>query len=345
MAKLIKSRLDKGIAIEYQNGRYLDSLAGLFAIQSECAAVAFYEGVFLVSYNNSATTLTQDKIKEIVEFLNNGDSQKIPLLSRYLMFNSDFRDQLENENKKSVGDKNIEFFCSFIKTNRPLLETNCYSNQGVKDAFTTKKFPVPEVGAINFEKGLAVQRIDGLLRVINEKEEVFKQVVSQYMKILTTLKESMQPQVKQLKELLIRPLQDVEKIYYYFGSQIEKKKIEVEFLPNNESVHAEVNIAQKFPCGGKDFYIGVSKLCCVPCDDTLDAYHYGHRGTHGILFEKWNSPAKQFDTLVSKIKATQQADAKALSMLHRSLSYDNFESSLPDFFKMKEELGLVGDSE
>lgn len=345
MAKLIKSRLDKGIAIEYQNGRYLDSLAGLFAIQSECAAVAFYEGVFLVSYNNSATTLTQDKIKEIVEFLNNGDSQKIPLLSRYLMFNSDFRDQLENENKKSVGDKNIEFFCSFIKTNRPLLETNCYSNQGVKDAFTTKKFPVPEVGAINIEKGLAVQRIDGLLRVINEKEEVFKQVVSQYMKILTILKESIQPQVKQLKELLIRPLQDVEKIYYYFGLQIEKKKIEVEFLPNNESVHAEVNIAQKFPCGGKDFYIGVSKLCCVPCDDTLDAYHYGHRGTHGILFEKWNSPAKQFDTLVSKIKATQQADAKALSMLHRSLSYDNFESSLPDFFKMKEELGLVGDSE
>jgi len=345
MAKLIKSRLDKGTAIEYQNGRYLDSLAGLFAIQSECAAVAFYEGVFLVSYNNSATALTQDKIKEIVEFLNNGNSQKIPLLSRYLMFNSDFRDQLENENRKSVNSKEIELLCSLIKTNRPLLETNCYSNQGVKDAFTTKKFPVPEVGAINTEKGFAVQRIDGLVRVISQKENVFDEVISQYMKTLETLKGSIQPQVKQLKELLIRPLQDVEKICYYFSSKIEKKKIEVEFLPNNESVHAEVNIAQKFPCGGKDFYIGVSKLCCVPCDETLNTYHYEHRGTHGILFDKWNSPAKQFDTLVRKIEATQQADTKALSMLHRSLSYDTFESYLPDFLRMKEELGLVGDSE
>jgi hypothetical protein len=331
---------DKHKSYSYDS-RYLDSLASMFAVQAPCAAIVFFHNKFFLSYNSDANLITTNQQKEIELLIQT--KKKGELITRYLTFNSEFKDLIKNqaEHNSELDKKLVEEIKSFykkIQNNKQILEKHCYSNSAIKTAFTVD-FPEPTISAIEETKSILGKKLEAVEAIIAKKEDFFREIYVQYFTILNQLK---QCNDIVLKQLFLRPLQDVEKVLYH----LEKTGINVtiEILRNSENLHAEVNISQKFPCLGEN-YIGVSRLCCAPCNDTLTVYKYDHRGTHGICDSDWKPPAKQFEELVQalELKKTSADLTTQLYGEHRRLSIDEFELQLSEFYQLKTDLSLIGE--
>ena len=110
-----------------------------------------------------------------------------------------------------------------------------------------------------------------------------------------------------LKAMMIRPLQDIEKLCWHFKNH-GPSNIEFEILENPRKLHPEVNIAIEYPRMG-DIYIGISQLCCGACDIILNEFSYRHRGCHGLCFpDQWVSPARLYDDLMQKLYERRTSD-------------------------------------
>lgn len=132
----------------------------------------------------------------------------------------------------------------------------------------------------------------------------------------------------ELKELLIRPLQDCFKIKDYIskGYSIDKFIL----IDNKNGVHADINIADNFPLTKPD-YVGVSRLACGYCHDYLSKKEILHRGTHGIIDPKWkmNLPSPEEEDFKENIlKHTQEVEKGSEPIQHRRLSFDYFEKDI-----------------
>lgn len=142
-----------------------------------------------------------------------------------------------------------------------------------------------------------------------------------------------------LAKILIRPLQDVEKLSYYLKYRMSQEglsNIKVEIVPNVELEtdkvkHAEANLGKEF-IGQDDLYIGVSKLCCGLCDNLLSSkYRFDYRGTHGTCSSDWGAPIHSCIGFRDKVYArsagiNQAGRGQQLSEQHRILSSDDLKS-------------------
>ena len=147
------------------------------------------------------------------------------------------------------------------------------------------------------------------------------------MKQYDTLLKSKKKKDIEIKEQILRPVQDVEKVLYSMknGYSIAGYKI----LDNKEGLHAEYNIKLHFPFVDKaNNYIGVTKLCCGFCHQYLLSKGYKHRGTHGVCDGNWDMlySSPQFEDFKAKVlfKSTR-LNRSNQPFEWRRLSTDNFE--------------------
>jgi len=157
----------------------------------------------------------------------------------------------------------------------------------------------------------------------------------------------------EFNSMLVRPMQDITKILHYFK---DISKFECDTIDeNNENIHAELNLAFNFPLLDKHtYYIGVSKLCCVPCDHMLNKFGYLHRGTHSIYFKNDDKlpTMKQKQYFMEELKniysnknnkyiQNTPSDICNTWNQHRRLSNDYaVERQIVELFELKKNLGL-----
>jgi len=350
-AFILKDVIDNWNDHPFSNGRYLDSLSGILAIQGPCAAVTFYNGKFFVSYNSSPTDPTQNILREVVPLLVQKSVKE--LLPYYLIFNTEFTKTIENyidhniEELRKCDPQLIKGLLRWIKSIEDYknnLEKICYSNQELEEVYKTKPKAVLSDTALDTLRENINSKFEIISKVIHDKPRKFEEIFSQYIQFMNSV--SVLIDDKDFKSILIRPLQDIEKACHYLKTLDD---VQFEIIENPRKVHAEVNIAKEFPCIGK-VYIGVSKLCCGACDETLDLYGYLHRGTHGVCFpEDWVAPAKQFDDTIEILLLSKQKDVLSkdpvLQKLTRQLSFDDFEKEIGNFYQLKTRLLLRGEKE
>jgi len=167
------------------------------------------------------------------------------------------------------------------------------------------------------------------------------------LKKYTQLAHSTKAKDIEIKELLLRPLQDVNKVLHKTLNEYRIENYVV--LDNKENLHAEYNISLYFPKVGlvDSYYIGVSKLSCGFCHTYLKLQGYEIRGTHGVCApNKWRmnlSPqSKDFkDQILLGLSEIEDEDAP---LQYRRLSIDSFErKELQELYQLKRDLGLNRD--
>lgn len=131
-------------------------------------------------------------------------------------------------------------------------------------------------------------------------------------------------------ELFLRPLQDSYKLYSVLK---EEENLKFNVVDNVNELHAEYNLSKLFDRVDTldNNYIGISKLSCGYCHNSLEYSHHEHRGTHGVCDNKWkmSSLIPTFgDKFKSSIPAIKEFNQEELPVQYRKLSMDDFESEL-----------------
>lgn len=349
-----KSFVVKDVCDHWKNytyhDRYLDALAGIFAVQKPCAAIVYFSTTqkFYLSYNAEATDSTRDKIGIIRQTLNdfNRKEQVEHLLFLYIAYNTDFKGYL-SQNYKIF--ENIDVYGSIssneIRTskedNRKKVEEDL-KQEIIKLIGTINNINKQSKKSINPEKIKSLkEQKEGDPPISNNDSYLVTQytnAIGSYNRLLTLLSD-IEPLDKsddflKLSQFLLRPLQDIEKVVFYLkGRSISVKQDgDIIVIDNPNRAHAEVNLAKEF--SHLKIYIGVSRLCCGICDYLLDdIYHHKHRGTHGTCDDGWSAPSIQFQNTFKELheKSTnfdQTTLNKQFSKQHRKLSHDNLPALL-----------------
>jgi len=399
--------------------RYMDSLASIFAVQKPVTAIAYFPPTqkFYLSYNTEASPIAVKKINIIQKWLNKSSEeilQKTSLLFLYITYNTDFKENLEklkSPDKIFINIDNDQCIITSDYVNKTpeeikrILFIQLEKKEQRKQKLDEKEKEITLkindlVGSIsNFNKLkqpidpdtiLQLQKDEGAGNFLSPRNknllESYKTAISSYFKLLYLLKEvdtsDKSNDFFDFAKVLLRPLQDVEKVLYYLdlthGLYSEQSKameltlapmltnlfdttmpnksgyiktdiqlilgylygVIVEPLANPNSAHAEVNLAREFP-HLRDFYIGVSRLCCGLCDHLLDEiYHHKHCGTHGTADDGWHPPLIQFSNVFEELRSKstnfhhmklddQQITLnRQVSKQHRQLSHDNLQALL-----------------
>lgn len=295
--------------------RFLDAIAGVFHIQSNCCAVLKYESKLYFSYNSQITTQNQKRIDLIKNFLidreaegsADPDSYTTALLIVHLVFSVDFKN-LVKVNRNHIPDlrAKLEDFLQLVQTTEKSID----------------------------------QRLKGGLVPIPAILQLGAKVVDNYNEILNSLVGNIN------LTSFFRPKQDVNKVMYFYKNNLNASQIStLEILDNKNTLHAEYNISTHFPKSNlltsEENYIGVSKLSCGYCHKSLIDDGYNHRGTHGVCDEAWNMATPQEQRFKDSLPSLKNAPAPTEIPQYRTLSTDSFEEEIQDFFQHKELLGLI----
>lgn len=346
--------------------RYLDAMASIFAVQSPCAAIAYFtkKQKFYLSYNANAAPNALSKITLIQGCLNapNNINQQEFLLFLYLAYNTDFSDALsgsynifeptdvykykisdsDSSDSNSRVQTTIDAFSARVQALSIKTQKQDEIAQKVKDQIDLLVSGIQEINGpkrsiidpreieTRKSKIAAKSKISG-----NDSFSVvlYDKVLGSYNALLRLLSEdNIEIEDKsedffELARILLRPLQDVEKVLYYLNpdhlamksellciftqpSMVSTKdqvqdiveliaeytirNVDVEVIASQtiesgKTVHTESNLGKLFR--DTDLYIGISRLCCGICDHLLTSkYYLEHRGTHGTCDPKWGAP-------------------------------------------------------
>jgi hypothetical protein len=288
------NRIDNHGNFEY-NHRYLDSAASILNIASPVAITHQINGLqrtFIYSTNSNFTPLRQcyDALARDVlqNLITRNEAPENPIgnnilgncLMFYLTFNNDFYSGLRYISKSLDNEQNqllqqIDFFRIDIGHTRLLFRNNFQQHQenNLNLLFGLNNLPADEL-------------------------------INQYIDIKNDLLNL------DLDEHLIRkfckPFHVISKLYSYFQSaNIIVNTINFNLLPNNNNLHAEVNVVNHslnnplIPQNNAEIivlanaiqqqinieYIGISKLCCARCDLFLTITNIPHRGAHPVVYD------------------------------------------------------------
>jgi hypothetical protein len=351
--------------------RYLDALASIFAVQNPCAAITYFPITqkFYLSYNAEATKDTHKKIGIIQQTLNAFDriDQVEQLLFLYIAYNTDFKNHLLQDYKifenidvyrYSISRNEIGNISDIIQTkfdkfiaNLDAIEHKKTQQHKIEQVIrieidtlveTINRINQPKKSTIDPEKIKSLKEQKGKGEEISKNDSYsvlqYETAINSYNHLLELLsmldKSDKSDDFFKLSQILLRPLQDVEKVIFYLKqNQIPISSDDIMIIANPNSAHTEVNLAKEFS-HLKEFYIGVSRLCCGICDYLLDdIYHHKHRGTHGTCDDGWSAPSIQFQNTFEELreKSTnfdQTTLNQQLSKQHRKLSHDNLSALL-----------------
>eukprot|EP01041_Mallomonas_annulata_P012966 gene12966-27369_t len=338
----------------FESSRYLDTIAALLAIQKPCTAVAYYNNTFIVSYNSSPSEVTENILKDITTLLKQRKSN-IELIPYYLLFNNDFQNALSNhvfhlQNPAEYGHvfNMLKAYIYNTSTVKFELENRCFTVQEVNDILKNKFtsiIPYTELDIINNSINKRLTEVSNTMKNKNKIMNKFTESYFDILKLLETIDD------EQLRQIMIRPYQDTVKACGYFEKLVSPcKEIMFDILQNPRKIHAEVNIAKEYPFMLESNYIGISKLCCGACHNTLEQYKYKHRGSHGVIFpDDWIPPVRQLEDMIEHLHRSKKADVvtndQVLRNLGRQLSTDDFETQFGEFYDLKRKLLVKNDNE
>lgn len=286
-------KLDNWRHISYQD-RILDALANLFCVFTDCAAVVQYKGTLYLSFN--AQVFSKDlarvnhEIKAITTCIHTGSIEQ--LLSLHLLLNSNFMEFVKNQIRHEAPGPlkdSLSQLKAIYTSLKPKLQSSAQS-----DCFNP----------------------DDYLAVHNAYRDVLLQLLHQQ-------------KAKDVVEQLLRPLQDVVKVYHCTNGE-DFAFQDVKILDNKDGAHAEYNITMHFPLTKylESSYIGISKLCCGFCHEYLSAMGYHHRGTHGWCDQKWKLLSPQDREFKEQLYKKYHAHPANPPEQRSDLSDDEFEGDM-----------------
>ena len=239
----------------------------------------------------------------------------------YLSFNK--VEQGTNQNtlniiKKHLDNDNRDFLFPTLLCNTALAEQTLYST------------PLAKKMKLNLET-VRGKLFAGAKKNISGQNIITEQDKTTLLKLQEELFASYNSKDQKLIKVLLRINQDVSKIIFY------KKNTNIDFqlIDNPKELHAELAVLSwiKEHKLGKLHYIGISKLSCYLCTETLDELDISYRGSHGKLYlNKWVFPDKlfskkdadeKFQTLITKIDAHRTKhwqEADTLITINKKLS-------------------------
>lgn len=288
------SKLDNWRHISYQD-RILDALANLFCVFTDCAAVVQYKDTLYLSFNaqvfSKDLARVNNEIKAITTCIRSGSIEQ--LLSIHLLFNSNFmefvKNQIRHEAPGALKDSLSQFKATYVSL-KPRLQSSVQS-----DSFN----------------------LDDYLAVYNAYHDVLLQL------------HLYQQKAQDIVEQLLRPLQDVVKVYRCTNGE-DFAFQDVKILDNKDGVHAEYNITIHLALTKylESSYIGISKLCCGFCHEYLNVMGYHHRGTHGWCDQKWKLLGPQDQEFKEQLYKKYHAHPANPPEQRSDLSDDEFERDM-----------------
>jgi hypothetical protein len=285
--------VDRHAEINYEN-RFLDSLSGILHFTSECSAVAYHGGGMVLSYNKSIPPPHAAGVQ--------------------MRQTTAFEEGLLNQLKVSVSDATPDISRLtglYVMSNKSFIQELRGINNGIGQDHPSSQF------------------MTALSELIRGSQEEFKTAIregksidalctaayTQYRELLNSLPgTALNPEHKMQ---LLRPLQDCVKACDHIRRNPDTRVhiMHMELLRNDTGLHAEHNIHTYAP--GTP-YIGIAKLSCGYCNETLGHDVLNHRGTHGVVDSRWK-PDEQRNKLRDRL---HHAQLEAPRAQHRRLSTD-----------------------
>lgn len=274
--------------------RYLDSLARLMTSNEKCVAVCKPGGELLVASNSELPEYAKTYINILQAYLNEPNKENYK--------------QLELEAQQQVSDKITAGKDIEIERNYGFLEKDSTTHSLYKSIKTHYRSGTKEtLDQVIHECNMIISLERGLI-----DKETFRDVSS-----------------------IIRPLIDTQVLVNEINkdqNQLLKQAIQegkVHYVEGETGKHAEVKISERLyntrdSMTNGEYYIGITKLTCGPCDMALETFAEAtgkdiklrYAGTHGGTYRSWQMPKwlksdnPAYNTFVGKLTQICSTDYK-----------------------------------